>query len=122
MERNGFTLIEMLIAVFVVCFIIVIALPMNDVRAKKLEQVHAKAQLVMIKESQERYKMESGTYTADTTKLANWKTGAKKYRFQIEYADKSRFTAKAHADMNNDKVYDDDIWAIDQSGTLTQIK
>ena len=35
---------------------------------------------------------------------------------------RSRFSAQAHGDMNNDKVYDDDIWAIDQSGTLTQIK
>ncbi len=81
-----------------------------------------KSQLMLIKESQDRYKMENGTYTADTTKLANWKTGTKKYRFQVEYADSSRFMAQASGDLNNDKVYDDDIWTIDQNGTLTQIK
>jgi prepilin-type N-terminal cleavage/methylation domain-containing protein len=122
MKRNGFTLIEMLIAVVVVFVIIVIALPMNAVRAKKSEWVHAKTQLMTIKESQDRYKMEHGEYTSDTTKLANWKTGTKKYRFQVEYADKSCFTAQANGDMDNDKVYDDDIWAINQSGTLTQVK
>jgi prepilin-type N-terminal cleavage/methylation domain-containing protein len=122
MKRNGFTLIEMLIAVVVVCIIIVIALPMHAVRAKKSELVHAKAQLMTIKESEDRYKMEHGIYTTDTTKLANWKTGTKKYRFQVEYADTSRFTAQANGDMDNDKVYDDDVWAIDQSGKLTQMK
>jgi hypothetical protein len=88
---------------------------------KSSEQAHAKAQLMTIKESQDRYKMEHGEYTSDTTKLANWKTGTKKYRFQVEHADKSCFTAQANGDTDNDRVYDDDIWAIDQSGTLTQI-
>lgn len=121
MERNGFTLIEMLIAVVVVCVIIVIALPMHAVRVKKSELVHAKVQLMTIKESEDRFKMENGSYTMDATKLANWKTGTKKYRFQVGYADTSRFTAQANGDMDNDKVYDD-IWAIDQSGMLTRIK
>jgi prepilin-type N-terminal cleavage/methylation domain-containing protein len=122
MKRNGFTLVEMLIAVVVVCIIIVIALPMQAVRAKKSECVHAKAQLMTIRESQDRYKIENGVYTTDTTKLANWKNSTKRYRFQVEYADTSRFTVQANGDTDNDKVYDDDIWAIDQSGTLTQIK
>ena len=121
MERNGFTLVELLIAVVVFSVIVLIALPMHAVRAKKSELVHAKAQLMKIKESEDRYKMENGAYTTDTTKLANWKTGTKKYRFQVDYADKSRFTAQANGDMDNDKVYAD-VWAIDQSGTLTQIK
>jgi type IV pilus assembly protein PilE len=122
MKRNGFTLIELLVAVVVICVIIVIALPMHAVRVKKSEQVHAKAQLVTIKESEERYKMEYGAYTTDTTKLANWKTGTKKYRFQVEYADSSCFTAQAHGDVGNGKVYNNDVWAIDQSGTLKQEK
>jgi type IV pilus assembly protein PilE len=122
MKRNGFTLIEMLITVVVVCAIIMIALPMNVVRVKKSELVHVKVQLMKIKESQDRYKMENGAYTMDTAMLANWKTGTKKYRFQVEYADSSRFTAQANGDTDNDKVYDDDIWAIDQSGMLSQVK
>jgi prepilin-type N-terminal cleavage/methylation domain-containing protein len=122
MERNGFTLVEMLIAIVVLCTIVAIALPMRVVQIKKSERLYAKAQLVTIKESQDRYKMEHGLYTTDTTKLANWKNGNKRYRFQVDYADKSRFTAQAHGDTDNDKVYDDVIWAIDQSGTLIQIK
>ena len=91
MKRNGFTLVELLIAVVVFSVIVLIALPMHAVRVKKSEQVHAKAQLMTIKESQDRYKMEHGIYTTDTTKLANWKTGTKKYRFQVDYADQVPF-------------------------------
>lgn len=122
MKRNGFTLIEMLVAIVVICVIVIIALPMHGVRVRKAEQVNAKTQLIMIKESEDRYKMENGTYTADTTKLANWKNNTKKYRFEVECADSSRFVVQASGDLNNDKVYDDDILIIDQSGTLTKIK
>jgi prepilin-type N-terminal cleavage/methylation domain-containing protein len=122
MKRKGFTLIEMLVTIVVLFVILVIALPINAIRAKKSAWVHAKAQLMTIKDAQDRYKMEHGAYTTDTTKLANWKMGTKKYRFHVEYADKSSFTAQAHGDIDNDKVYDDEVWAIDQSGTLTQIK
>lgn len=122
MERNGFTLIELLITLVVFSVIVLIALPMCGIQGKKSEQVHAKAQLMTIKESQDKYKMEHGAYTTDTTKLTNWKMGTKKYRFQVDYIDRSRFTAQAHGDTDNDKVYDDVIWAIDQSGTLIQIK
>ena len=112
----------MLVTIAVFCVILVIALPINALRAKKSAWVHAKAQLMTIKESQDRYKMEHGEYRSDTTKLANGKMGTKKYRFQVEYADKSRFTAQAHGDTDNDKVYNNEAWAIDQSGTVTQIK
>ena len=122
MRRNGFTFIELVITVAVFFVIGIIALPMHGVRMKKLEQRNVKAQLIAIKESQDRYKMEYGVYTTDTTKLANWKAGTKKYRFRMDYADRSSFTAQAHGDIDNDKVYDDVAWAIDQSGTLTQIK
>ena len=122
MERKGFTVLELLIGIVVFCVIILIALPMHAVRAKKSEQVNAKAQLMLIKESEDRYKMENGVYTTDTTKLANWKNSTKKYCFQIEYADSSRFVAQANGDLNNDKIYDDDIVTIDQNGTLTKIK
>jgi prepilin-type N-terminal cleavage/methylation domain-containing protein len=122
MKQKGFTVIEMLVAIVVICVIVLIALPMHGVRTKKVERVNAQAQLMVIKESEDRYRMETGGYTMDTTKLANWKNHTKKYCFQIEYADTSRFVAQANGDLNNDKIYDDEILRIDQSGTLTKVK
>lgn len=121
MNRNGFTLIELLITSVVIFVIVLLAFPMQMVRAKKTEQMSAKSQLMMIKESQEKYKMEHGVYTSDPAKLANWKAKTKKYRFQVEYADRSRFIAKAAGDFDGDKICEN-VWSIDQSGTLTKIE
>ena len=121
MKRNGFTFIEMLVAIVVIFVIVLLALPMQMVRAKKSEQMNAKSQLMQIKESQEKYRMEHGSYTSDPTKLANWKTNTKRYRFQVEYADSSRFVAQAAGDLDDDKICEN-VWSIDQSGTLTKIQ
>jgi prepilin-type N-terminal cleavage/methylation domain-containing protein len=48
MKRNGFTLIEMLITLTVLCIIVMIALPMHAMRAKRPRQAEAKAQLMVI--------------------------------------------------------------------------
>lgn len=122
MRRNGFTLIELLVAIVVMCTIITIVFPMRAVRAKKQELAHVKAQLMTIKDSQDKYRMEHGTYTMDTTKLVNWKKGTKKYRFCVEYADRSCFRAQAISDVDGNNFYHNDIWVIDQNGTLTQIR
>jgi len=122
MNRNGFTLIEMLIAIVVLCTIAAIAFPLRAIHIKNKEQVSVKDQLVTIKESQDKYKMEHGTFTTDATKLANWRAGIKKYRFQIEYADKTRFRARAAGSTDDNEIFDDTAWTIDQSGMLTQVK
>jgi Tfp pilus assembly protein PilE len=121
-EIKRFTIVEMLVTIIVLSAIVAIVLPMHAVRAGKLDLVRAKAQLVTIKESQDRYRTEHGTYTTDVTKLVNWKTSTKQYRFRVEYADRSRFRAEAigHGEAHYDP--DGPIWAIDQSGTLTQVK
>lgn len=122
MGRNGFTLVEMFVVIVVLCTITAILLPMRAIHLKKSEEAEAKAQLVTIKESQDKHKMKHGTYTTDVTKLVNWKTSTKQYRFRVEYADRSRFRAEAIG--HGKALYDSDgnVWAIDQSGTLTQVK
>jgi len=122
MDRNGFTLIEMLIAIVVLCTIAAIAFPLRAIQVKNKEQVSVKDQLLIIKESQDKYKMEHGTFTTDATRLANWKARTKKYRFQIEYADKTHFRVRAAGSADDNEIFDDAAWTIDQSGMLTQVK
>lgn len=121
MKRNGFTLVELLVSVVVLCTIAAIALPMHAIKAKRTEQMQVKTQLMTIKDSQDKYRMKHGTYTTDTTKLVNWKSGTRKYRFCLEYADRSCFKAQAIGDVDGNDFYRD-IWVIDQNGTLTQIR
>jgi len=121
LDGKGFTLIELLIGTVILCVVILIALPMYAMRGKKTEQLNARAQLQCIREAEESYRSRHGSYTADASKLANWKQRTKKYNFRIRYASSTRFVAEANGDLNNDKICDD-TWTIDENGVLANVK
>ncbi|MEN6617617.1 MAG: prepilin-type N-terminal cleavage/methylation domain-containing protein [Syntrophorhabdus sp.] len=120
-EKKGFTIIEFLIGVVVLGFIVMIAFPLHGIRARKSEQAVMKCQLQHIWKSEADYRSQHGTYTADITKLANWKPKTKKYFYSIRDAGPETFVAEAQADLNNDKICDD-LWIIDENGTLINIR
>jgi len=122
MGNKAFTVIEMLLMIGVMSVILVIALPMHAMRAKRPDQAQAKTQLFKVRDAEERYKLQYGTYTTDITRLTNWKPILGRYQFRIRTADSTQFMVQADGDLNNDKIYDDDIWTIDQSGTLKKVK
>jgi len=122
MENRAFTVIELLIMVGVMSAILLIALPMHAMRAKSPYRAQAKAQLYAIKDAEESHKLQYGSYTDDIKKLSNWRPVLGKYQFRIRTADSTQFVAQAEGDLNNDKVYDDDIWAIDQTGAVKKVK
>lgn len=121
MKTKGFTLLEFLAGLAVICLILIIAFPMHAMRARKTEQVNVKSQLHSIWESESAYRSSHGTYTADVSKLANWKQRTKKYHFRIRHASSTRFVAEANGDLNNDKICDD-TWTINENGVLTNVK
>lgn len=121
MDSKGFTIIELLTGVVIVIVIVLIALPLGAIRAKKQAEKGMKVQMVCIKEAEEAYKARYGTYTSDETKLANWKERSRKYYFRIRDAGVDRFVAEARADLDNDKIFDT-TWTIDQNGVLANIK
>ncbi|HBL24499.1 MAG TPA: hypothetical protein DDZ40_10350 [Deltaproteobacteria bacterium] len=121
MKTKGFTLLEFLAGLAVICLILIIAFPMHAMRARKTEQVNVKNQLHSIWESESTYRSRHGTYTADASKLANWKQRTKKYYFRIRHASSTRFVAEANGDLNNDKIFDD-TWTINENGVLTNVK
>jgi prepilin-type N-terminal cleavage/methylation domain-containing protein len=121
MNRKGFTLLELLIGVVVVCLVILIALPMYAMRSKRTEQVNVRAQLQCIREAEESYRSRHGCYTDDATKLANWKQRTKRYHFRIRHASSTRFIAEANGDLNSDRICDD-TWTIDENGVLANVK
>lgn len=122
MGNRAFTVIELLIMIGVMSAILVIAFPMYAMRAKRPDRAQAKAQLYVIRDAEERHKLHYGTYTTDVTRLANWKSILGRYKFRIRTANSKQFMAQADGDLNNDKIYDDDIWIIDQSGTLKKVR
>jgi len=121
LDKKGFTILELLIGTVIICIIVLIALPMYAMRGKRTEQINARAQLQCIKEAEELYRSHYGSYTADVSKLANWKQRTKKYHFRIRHASSTRFVAEANGDLNNDKIFDD-TWTINENGVLTNVK
>ena len=121
MKKNGFTLLEFLVGVVVICVIVMIALPMYAMRGKKTEQMRVRTQLQCVRQAEEVYRSQYGSYTTDATKLANWKQKTKKYHFKIRYASSTRFVAEANGDLDNDRILDD-TWTIDENGVLTNVK
>ncbi len=102
--------------------ILLIALPMHAMRAKRPDRVEAKAQLFVIRDAQERHKLQYGTYTDDAARLSNWRTVVGRYQFRIRTADSWQFLAQADGDFNNDKLYDHETWTIDQTGAIKKVK
>jgi len=113
--------LEFVAGVMVMCAIVMIALPMYGMRARKTEQVNVKKQLACIREAEEAYRSRHGCYTTDVSKLTNWKQRTKKYRFRIRHASSTRFVAEANGDLNNDRICDD-TWTIDENGVLANVK
>ncbi len=62
-RKNGFTLIELLVTIAVMSTIVVIALPQYSKYVAKSRQQDAKGQLMAIRQAQEIYKLQYGTYT-----------------------------------------------------------
>ncbi len=112
---------ELLAGTVIVIIIVLIALHLGAIRAKRSVETGMKNQLMCIKDAEEAYRSEHGSYTADASKLANWKHRTKKYNFRIRYASSTRFVAEANGDLNNDKICDD-TWTIDENGVLANVK
>ena len=112
--RQGVTWIELLIVLLIIGIIAVILRP----RFTKNPTAEAKRWLGQIYTSQQGYKQQHGTYTADFGTLEFKAPPDAKYTYEITSADSVSFTAKASCeDLEGDGVAD--VWTIDQTEQLT---
>ena len=115
-RKNGFTLIELLITIAVMSVIVMIALPQYSKYVAKSRQQEAKAQLMAVRQAQEIYKFQSGTYTTVTANLSGWKGTSGRYTFALTAAGAATFSASATGNIDSDAT--NDVWTIDQDGSL----
>ncbi len=118
-EKTGFTLIEMLIAIAIIGILAIIAIPSYSKYMSKGRQADAQTQLNAIRQAQEIYKFQYGLYAnqANRNSLSGWKEQVGKYTFSITSAGTSAFTARAAGNIDSDPV--EDVWTINESGTMT---
>ena len=113
-RRQGVTWIEVLIVLLIIGIIIVILLP----RFTEDPTAEAKRWLRQIYTSEEGYREQHGTYTADFGELGFKAPLKAKYIYEIISADSLSFTAQATAieDIDGDGVID--VWTMDQTDSL----
>jgi type IV pilus assembly protein PilE len=114
-KTNGFSLIELLVALAIIGILAVIAVPSYTKYMVKSRQADAKTQLTTIRQAEEIYRLQYGSYTSDTTLLTGWQSTAGKYAFSILSCSSSNFAAKASWTNGTER----DAWTIDESGTLS---
>jgi prepilin-type N-terminal cleavage/methylation domain-containing protein len=115
-RKSGFTLIELLVTIAVMGAIAVIALPQYSKYVAKARQQDAKGQLMAIRQAQEVYKLQYGTYTTATGSLSGWVNTLGRYTFAITGADATTFGASATGNIDGDATLD--VWTIDQDGAM----
>lgn len=115
-SKSAFTLIEMLITMVLMGIIAAIALPQYTRYIAQSRQQDAKGQLMAIRQAQEIYKLQYGTYTAVTAGLTGWQSPVGRYTFAVTSATATTFSASATGNIDGDAT--NDVWTIDQDGNL----
>jgi prepilin-type N-terminal cleavage/methylation domain-containing protein len=115
---KAFTLVEMLITLCILGLLAAISVPIYVKYMERARQADAKAQLLVIRQDQELYRLQNGTYAGQALRasLSGWREAVGKYSFSITGATASEFTALASGDLDGDGT--SDVWTINQHGAL----
>ena len=113
--NKGFTLIELMVVVAIIGILSAIAIPNFMSFVCKTRQIEAKKNLSILRSCEEAYRAVHDTYGSDLNKIGFSFSGMSKYTYTfISAVSSSEFTAHTKGVINGK----DDIWTIDQNGTL----
>jgi type IV pilus assembly protein PilE len=114
-RASGFGLIELLIVLTILGILAVLAIPSYSKYMVKARQADAKTQLTAIRQAQEIYKFQYGSYTSATSLLTGWRSTVGKYAFTVLNCSSTNFVAKASWMDGSTEM---DSWTIDENGSL----
>jgi len=128
-NRKGFTLIELMIVVVIIGILAALAIPRFMRSTTKAKQSEAKQLLKQVYTMQRAYRQEHDTYTCDGATASavapagfaaiGVDVGATARYTYVMGAGVDAFLCTATANLDDDPA--NDIWTIDQNGTLTPV-
>lgn len=116
-NKQGFTLIELMIVVAIIGILAAIAIPNFMSYQCKAKQSEAKSALGDIRTMQEVYFAEHDSYQSLDDIGWSINSTEARYNYTMNTTGNS-FEAQATADIDNDGTDDDDVWTIDDDGDL----
>jgi prepilin-type N-terminal cleavage/methylation domain-containing protein len=125
-ERGGgFTLIEILVSLAIAIILVSTAIPFYTAYLAKSRQQDALVQLTAIRQAEEVYRLQHQTYTGDLDNVnLSWrkpKVPPHRYSYSVEAGWTSTdYTVCAKGNIDSDPY--DDVWTIDQNGSLINVQ
>lgn len=125
-DESGYTLTELMIVLVVIGILTLIALPRFMNVATKAKMTEAKTQLKHLHTLQKAYYYERDVYASELSAIGFEQSalvtdgGTARYKINIESSDRSTYVALATSviDFDDDGTFN--VWAVDQSGKVTQ--
>ncbi len=119
-RTQGFTLVELLIALVIVSILAAVAIPAYSAKVRQGRQVDAQRILMSVAQTEEIYRFQNGIYTNVVANLTNlgWANDSVNYPNPTIVLGNAGATFVATATANIGGAVAD-IWTIDNFGTLT---
>ena len=114
-NKKGFSLIELMIIVFIIGILGSIAIPLYSGYRKKAITVEAKTNLIALYKFEIHYFSDNDKFTSDLNALGFQTESNKYYNYSVVNDGKS-FTATAAGNIDNDSSQD--VWTIDDKQAL----
>lgn len=116
-QRQGLSLMELMIALIIVAIVAGMAYPTYQKMVARAKQTEAKTILKAIYMGQDLYKTSNQVYADKLEKLDMQIPGDTRYSYSVTVnANKTAFTARALANIDSDPAMDE--WTINQDNTL----
>ncbi len=127
-DEEGFSLTEILVVIVIIGILILLAMPKFTSVISRAKTTEAKVMLKHLFTLQKAYYYENDRYSKSLSEIGFEQAklitegGEARYKVEIVQANESSFLARATAVVDFDKDGNLNVWEVDESGKIKQVK
>ena len=127
-DEEGFSLTEILVVIVIIGILILLAMPKFTSVISRAKTTEAKVMLKHLSTLQKAYYYENDRYSKSLSEIGFEQAklitegGEARYKVEIVQANESSFLARATAVVDFDKDGNLNVWEVDESGKIKQVK